>query len=103
VENGEERTLTIQDVMELLRVSYPTVWRIKGELGGYQVKTLWRFHKSGVDNYIQRQKEKAREYCMQKQENEQMRKRRGRKAVIKSESFQEETNAELALLYNLHS
>ncbi|MDQ2903400.1 MAG: helix-turn-helix domain-containing protein [Chloroflexota bacterium] len=44
----------------MLRVSVRSVTRLaeRGELVGFKVGDLWRFHKSDVDAYIERQKRK---------------------------------------------
>lgn len=52
-----------KDVAQLLKVSIRTVTRLaeKGELLGFKVGDLWRFHSSDVEDYIERQKRKQQE------------------------------------------
>ncbi len=49
-----------KEVAQMLRVSVRSVTRLaeRGELVGFKVGDLWRFHRSDVDAYIERQKRK---------------------------------------------
>ena len=49
-----------KEVAQMLRVSVRSVTRLaeRGEIVGFKVGDLWRFHKSDVDAYIENQKRK---------------------------------------------
>jgi len=49
-----------KEVAQMLKVSVRSVTRLaeRGELVGFKVGDLWRFHKSDVYDYIERQKRK---------------------------------------------
>jgi excisionase family DNA binding protein len=49
-----------KEVAQMLKVSVRSVTRLaeRGELVGFKVGDLWRFHKSDVDAYIESQKRK---------------------------------------------
>ena len=49
-----------KEVAQMLRVSVRSVTRLaeRGEIVGFKVGDLWRFHKSDVDAYIESQKRK---------------------------------------------
>jgi excisionase family DNA binding protein len=55
--------LDIKQVQEKLGVSERTIFRLieKGELTGFKVGRAWRFEESDIDEYIIRQRQKARE------------------------------------------
>jgi len=57
-----EQALTVKEVALLLRVDEKTVYRLirKGELPGFKVAGAWRFQKSDMDVWIQRQKTAVR-------------------------------------------
>lgn len=86
----EETILTTPDVAKMLRIAPVTAWRLREELGGFQVGINWRFRLSDIESYIQGQREKVQEQ------------RRRRKAPIKSEEFNDAVNSELDLLSSYH-
>jgi excisionase family DNA binding protein len=55
--------LESKDVAQMLKVSIRTVTRLadRGELIGFKVGDLWRFHRSDIDSYIEAQKRKQQE------------------------------------------
>jgi len=56
-----EQALTVRDVATLLRVDEKTVYRLtrKGDLPGFKVAGAWRFQKSDMDAWVERQKTAA--------------------------------------------
>lgn len=56
-----EQALTVKDVANLLRVDEKTVYRLtrKGDLPGFKVAGSWRFKKSDMDDWVERQKSAA--------------------------------------------
>jgi excisionase family DNA binding protein len=58
--SSEERAIEPKEVADLLNVSVRSVIRLaeKGEIVAFKVGGLWRFHRSDVEDYIQRQKQK---------------------------------------------
>lgn len=50
--------LDVKDVSQMLRVSIRTVTRLaeRGEIIGFKVGDLWRFHRSDIEAYIEAQK-----------------------------------------------
>lgn len=55
--------LNIKQVQEMLGVSERTIFKLieKGELTGFKVGRAWRFEESDFDDYIAKQRQKARE------------------------------------------
>ena len=53
-----EQALTVKDVATLLQVDEKTVYRLtrKGDLPGFKVAGSWRFRKSDMDDWVERQK-----------------------------------------------
>ena len=60
---GEHQFLTATDVAETLKVDVRVVWGLlkSGELRGFQVggRKMWRIEASALDDYIQRQYDRA--------------------------------------------
>jgi len=60
---AEHQFLTATDVAEMLKVDVRVVWGLlkSGELRGFQVggRKMWRIEASALDDYIQRQYERA--------------------------------------------
>lgn len=58
-----EEILGTKDVAQILKVSVRSVTRLAdaGEIHGFKVGDLWRFRRSEVDAFIERQEEKARQ------------------------------------------
>lgn len=54
---ASEEILEVKDVAKILKVSTRTVIRLaeRDELVSFKVGDLWRFRRSDVDDYIQRQ------------------------------------------------
>ncbi len=54
---ASEEILEVKDVAKILKVSTRTVIRLaeRDELVAFKVGDLWRFRRSDVDDYIQRQ------------------------------------------------
>jgi excisionase family DNA binding protein len=52
-----------RDVAQMLKVSVRTVTRLaeRGDLTGFKVGDLWRFHRGDIDKYIEAQKRKQQE------------------------------------------
>jgi excisionase family DNA binding protein len=52
-----DEILGVKDVAQILKVSTRTVIRLaeRGELTAFKVGDLWRFRRSDVDDYIERQ------------------------------------------------
>lgn len=46
--------LTSSEVMELLRISRATLWRLttSGELKGVKIGRTWRFSRSNIEHYM---------------------------------------------------
>lgn len=60
---AEHQFLTATDVAEMLKVDVRVVWGLlkSGELRGFQVggRKMWRIEASALDDYIQRQYDRA--------------------------------------------
>lgn len=54
--------MTVRDVAEYLNVDAKTVYRIvkRGDLPGFKVGGTWRFKKSDIDEWVEKQKQEAR-------------------------------------------
>jgi PTS system nitrogen regulatory IIA component len=54
---ASEEILDVKEVAKILKVSTRTVIRLaeRGELVSFKIGDLWRFRRSDVDDYIQRQ------------------------------------------------
>jgi excisionase family DNA binding protein len=54
---ASEEILEVKEVANILKVSTRTIIRLaeRGELVAFKVGDLWRFRRSDVDGYIQRQ------------------------------------------------
>lgn len=85
--DGMEELLTAEEVGEILRVSQPTLYRMRIELGGFKLTKGWRYPKACVEAYIQRKKDEARMQW---------------KRISHMESLQESINSELDLLSSYH-
>lgn len=61
--SSEEKAMEPKEVAELLNVSVRSVIRLaeRGEMVAFKVGGLWRFHRSDVDDYITRQKQKQQQ------------------------------------------
>lgn len=66
---AEHQFLTATDVAETLKVDVRVVWGLlkSGELRGFQVggRKMWRIEASALDDYIQRQYERAEQSLAQ--------------------------------------
>jgi putative molybdopterin biosynthesis protein len=66
------KLLDIKEVQEALRLSERTVFRLikSGELKGFKAGRAWRFEESDIQDYIQRQRQKAAQQIAREQEGE---------------------------------
>ncbi len=55
----QEKLITIKDVMELLSISRPTVYRLmdKGDIPSYKIGNQLRFKQSEIEAYIEESKQ----------------------------------------------
>lgn len=58
-----DELLTVKQVQDKLKLSERSVFRLikSGELKGFKVGREWRFEVSDIEDYIQRQRQKAQQ------------------------------------------
>ena len=61
---GHEEILKIKDLAVLLKVSEKTVYSMAqaGELPAFKVRGQWRFSRSDIDSWIERQKDVTKDF-----------------------------------------
>lgn len=52
--------LTVQEVCDYLRIAKPTLYRYvrSGDLPGFKMGKIWKFHRHSIDNWVQTKTEK---------------------------------------------
>ncbi len=67
IRQNENDSFSLDEVIEMFQISRRTIFRLieKNELTGFKVGRAWRFEESDIDEYIDRQRQKAKEATQQ--------------------------------------